>query len=141
MKTQTKKVLSLPLALAALGLSLSPIQQVKGAGFVSVSPMNNARNFHTATFLPNGKVLVAGGSQTVTSELYDPAIWRRWFLQALLWACALARESAGSNSAARMAIMAMTTKSSTSVNALGLGHRAGSARFGAFMFIFIRHQE
>lgn len=38
--------------------------------------MNTARNSHTATLLPNGKVLVAGGGSTnhlETAELYDPA--------------------------------------------------------------------
>ena len=72
---QTEKVLPLALALAAPGLNLSPIQQVKGAGFVSVRPMNRARNFHTATLLPNGKVLVAGGQGDGTggTELFDPA--------------------------------------------------------------------
>jgi hypothetical protein len=38
--------------------------------------LNTARNDHTATLLPNGQVLVAGGSNTgttVSSELYDPA--------------------------------------------------------------------
>jgi hypothetical protein len=76
MKTRTNAPFgtSLALALAALGLSLAPIQQVEGAGFVSVSPMNTGRNDHTATLLPNGKVLVAGGFPTGTSaELYDPA--------------------------------------------------------------------
>src|SRR6185436_17143789 len=38
----------------------------------------NGREFHTATLLPNGKVLVAGGRNSVTSylasgELYDPS--------------------------------------------------------------------
>jgi WD40 repeat protein len=36
--------------------------------------MKNARNFYTATLLPNGKVLVAGGFNLGNSaELYDPA--------------------------------------------------------------------
>ena len=39
--------------------------------------LNFARSGHTATLLPNGKVLVAGGwgisSYLVQSELYDPA--------------------------------------------------------------------
>lgn len=34
--------------------------------------LNTSRSFHTATLLPNGRVLVAGGG-TSTAELYDPA--------------------------------------------------------------------
>jgi N-acetylneuraminic acid mutarotase len=45
-----------------------------------VAPMNQARWLHTATLLPNGKVLVVGGigdSALASAELYDPAtnIW------------------------------------------------------------------
>ncbi len=39
-------------------------------------PLNNRRFSHTATLLPNGKVLVVGGSNNVgltSAELYDPA--------------------------------------------------------------------
>jgi WD40 repeat protein len=35
--------------------------------------MLTVRCNHTATLLPNGKVLVAGGDMTGTAELYDPA--------------------------------------------------------------------
>ena len=46
-------------------------------GFVLTGSMATARRFHTATLLPNGKVLVAGGENgfnTVASaELYDPS--------------------------------------------------------------------
>ena len=35
--------------------------------------LNTARNSHTATLLPNGKVLAAAGYYTGTAELYDPA--------------------------------------------------------------------
>src|SRR5438445_492100 len=40
--------------------------------------LNAAREFHTATLLPNGKVLVAGGRSSsgiilASAELYDPA--------------------------------------------------------------------
>jgi Kelch motif len=35
--------------------------------------LNVARSFHTATLLPNGNVLAAGGWPTDSAELYDPA--------------------------------------------------------------------
>jgi WD40 repeat protein len=45
--------------------------------FVSTGSLATARNGHTATMLPNGKVLVAGGfdgnSILASAELYDPA--------------------------------------------------------------------
>jgi YVTN family beta-propeller protein len=46
------------------------------AGFTSVGTMGVARHNHTATPLPNGKVLVAGGFNNgyqTSAELYDPA--------------------------------------------------------------------
>lgn len=47
-----------------------------------VNPMNDGRAFHTATLLPSGMVLVAGGMQEnflSSAELFDPAtgIWTR----------------------------------------------------------------
>ncbi len=43
----------------------------------STGSLATARNYHTATLLPNGKVLVAGGLATsgrlASAELYDPA--------------------------------------------------------------------
>ncbi len=52
--------------------------------FIQTSSLEVARDSHTATLLPNGKVLLAGGStgpptltslrDTSTAELYDPAI-------------------------------------------------------------------
>ena len=44
--------------------------------FTPINDMNEPRNGHTATLLPNGKVLLAGGwnqdGRTATAELYDP---------------------------------------------------------------------
>lgn len=71
MKTPHNRTLSL--ALSAIALNFSAVQSIRSAGFISVSPMNNARNFHTATLLANGNVLVAGGFPTGTlAELYNP---------------------------------------------------------------------
>lgn len=45
--------------------------------FTALPPMTTARQFHTATMLPSGKVLLAGGAtgsgRTDTAELFDPA--------------------------------------------------------------------
>ena len=47
--------------------------------WITNSPMHTLREYHTATLLPNGEVLVAGGlvagTQTATNgaELYDPS--------------------------------------------------------------------
>jgi hypothetical protein len=47
----------------------------------AVAPMAEPRSYHTATVLPSGKVLVAGGSRdgvaTASAELYDP-VTERW---------------------------------------------------------------
>jgi len=50
----------------------------KGSGtWTKTGSMNTARDFHTATLLQNGEVLVAGGIGTsdrlTSAELYDPA--------------------------------------------------------------------
>ena len=46
--------------------------------FIPTGKMNSARAGHTATLLPNGKVLIAGGENNsttlATAEIYDPAI-------------------------------------------------------------------
>src|SRR4051794_24412421 len=56
---------------------------LSGASFVATGGLAPSRNSHTATLLPNGRVLVAGGYHSGSPfylssvELYDPAtgIW------------------------------------------------------------------
>ena len=56
---------------------------IRRAGLGPTGSLNTARAFHTATLLPNGKVLVAGGVDSditfASAELYDPATgaWTR----------------------------------------------------------------
>jgi len=46
---------------------------VTAHGFFWTGSMATARRFHTATLLPSGKVLVAGGDDSGSAELYDPS--------------------------------------------------------------------
>jgi hypothetical protein len=61
---------------AALGVDPRVVPRAAGA-LKPVGPMLSAREGHTATLLPNGKVLLAGGSSgeavLAEAELYDPA--------------------------------------------------------------------
>lgn len=41
--------------------------------FGAAVPMSYARVYHAATLLPDGRVLLAGGSDTITAEWFDPA--------------------------------------------------------------------
>jgi hypothetical protein len=47
--------------IAALALSLCSPPQAQAGSFLPANPMLTARFNHTATLLPNGKVLIAGG--------------------------------------------------------------------------------
>jgi hypothetical protein len=68
------------LALLAIGVAattaIPSLAQAPGT-WTTTGSMNTARTRHTATLLPNGKVLVAGGfnqtSLLASAELYDPA--------------------------------------------------------------------
>ena len=76
MKTNANKTLLLVLALAVLTLNLLVSHPAKGAIFIPIGGMKYARYSHTATLLPNGKVLIAGGigvgGVLSSAELYDP---------------------------------------------------------------------
>jgi hypothetical protein len=69
------------LALTALALGLSVIHEAQAAStnsWATTGSLNTARDSHTATLLPNGMVLVAGGygssgNPLATAELYNPA--------------------------------------------------------------------
>lgn len=75
---------TIPLALTALTfmVGLSAIQSGRAVSWATTGSMTGARLWHTATLLPNGQVLVAGGwdgtNLLSSAELYDPAtgMWR-----------------------------------------------------------------
>jgi len=61
-----------------LALNLSVIPEAKADFWVTTGSLTTARSLHTATLLPNGKVLVAGGGDSnsnplSSAELYDPS--------------------------------------------------------------------
>jgi WD40 repeat protein len=84
MKRNTKRykapMFESPIAYAILILGVSGqvcIAQSAGA-FTATGNLTRPRQFHTATLLPTGKVLIAGGSSVLSSvwasaELYDPS--------------------------------------------------------------------
>src|SRR5579883_3320773 len=49
----------------------------QAAAFVDTAPLSTARDLHTASLLPNGNVLVAGGPFLSSTEVYDPQA-RSW---------------------------------------------------------------
>jgi Kelch motif. len=65
------------IVLVALALNLFLIQPAHAASWATNSPMLTARQNHTATLLPNGNALVAGGWNgniaLASAELFDPA--------------------------------------------------------------------
>ena len=61
----------------AATLSSAELYDPASGTWTATGSLNTARYYHTATLLPNGKVLVAGGSDgsgpLSSAELYDPA--------------------------------------------------------------------
>ena len=57
--------------------SQAQVANIAAASFSATGNLGGARYGHTATLLPNGKVLIAGGNNGSanlnTAELYDPA--------------------------------------------------------------------
>jgi hypothetical protein len=65
-------------AIGALAFWVAGFPCLRAGSFLACKPMNNARAFHTATLLRDGKVLAAGGmgdrlQPLDSAELYDPA--------------------------------------------------------------------
>ena len=70
------RLLAWALGLAALLMLLPGWATAQTGTWSSTDPMGTARREHTATLLPSGKVLVAGGyngNYLASAELYDPA--------------------------------------------------------------------
>jgi hypothetical protein len=66
----------LALVLVTLAATPIPAEPATLGSFTVVNSMKQYRKGHTASLLPNGKVLISGGvplAAAVTSELYDPA--------------------------------------------------------------------
>ncbi len=65
------------LLIATVSAALAPIVVAASPSFVTTGSMAGARFAHTATLLPNGKILIAGGYNgtafLTSAELYDPA--------------------------------------------------------------------
>src|SRR4029077_16863204 len=93
--TTKQSAVAAPLFLAPTSVATLPNSDNPSSGTWSVTgSLNTARYVHTATLLPNGKVLVAGGRGTsggdlTSAELYDSAT-ETWTASGSL---AVARES------------------------------------------------
>src|SRR5437764_14005926 len=118
--------IAFPLLLLGAGLALIQPCAGQSGTWTPTGSLATARYGHTATLLPNGKVLVAGGGDSfgqefASAELYDPATG--------LWT------ATGSMSAARVNYTATLLPNGKVLVAGGLGnggaHRGGAEHHGA----------
>src|SRR5438093_12247756 len=72
MKANPRNPFPLTMALAAVALNASVVVPARADFFLDTGAMRVARSAHTATLLPNGKVLACGGDANGTADLYDP---------------------------------------------------------------------
>src|SRR5438034_447452 len=77
MKTKNHQILPSALAGIVLTGALSLARSAQANSWIPSASMSTGRYVHSATLLPNGQVLVAGGFRsgdvTSSAELYDPA--------------------------------------------------------------------
>ncbi|HEX9539969.1 MAG TPA: kelch repeat-containing protein [Streptosporangiaceae bacterium] len=78
MKLRLSHIVPLAALALAVGIAAAPASAAASGTFTTTASMSTARTNDTATLLPNGEVLVAGGAfggtPTLTSaELYNPA--------------------------------------------------------------------
>ena len=68
--------IAFPLLLLGAGLALIQPCAGKSGTWAATGRLNTGRNLHTATLLPDGKVLIAGGGDRnavlASAELFDP---------------------------------------------------------------------
>jgi hypothetical protein len=81
MRIHPPSFVPLALVLGALAPNSPIAQSANATSWITNSPMSVGREWHTATLLPDGKVLVTGGVTnyaapsyltTATAECYDP---------------------------------------------------------------------
>src|SRR3954454_15035878 len=76
MKVRSGKLPFVTQQIATLTLNLVLIHAAQGASFIGTGLANHGRSSETATLLPNGQVLAAGGTSGASSssaaDLYNP---------------------------------------------------------------------
>ena len=75
MKTFPHNIPAFALALVALALHLSLTHDANAASWATNGPLATACQFHTATLLPNGEVLVAGGADSSYNSLASATVY------------------------------------------------------------------